>query len=98
MALGRRMIGGAPRQVQDAGLVVQGVFADDGALDRARTWAVRTLARRRIDAGRSPMRASRALRAEEPRLSLAAARWLVAHLESDPGEGSGRRRRPEQLR
>ncbi|UQN30968.1 hypothetical protein [Brachybacterium kimchii] len=97
MALRRHMIGGLPRDVRDAGLVVMGVFADDGALERARAWARDVLARRRLDAERSPLRASRALRAEDPRLTLAAARWLVAHLEEDPGGAPERGPRPGRL-
>lgn len=102
MALRRHMIGGLPRGRQDAGLVVRGIFADDEAIDRARSWARSVLGRRRIDPARTPLRASRSLRAEDPRLTLAAARWLIAHLQDDPadtspGEASDRRR-PGQLR
>ncbi|MCG7311209.1 hypothetical protein [Brachybacterium sp. ACRRE] len=98
MALRRRMIGGLPREVQDAGLVVRGIFADDGALERARAWARGVLARRGLDPEGSPLRASRALRAEDPRLTPGAARWLVAHLEKDPGDAAGRQPRSRRLR
>ncbi|PWH05871.1 hypothetical protein DEO23_11800 [Brachybacterium endophyticum] len=90
------MIGGMPRRLREAELVVRGLFADAGALERAREWARSLLAQRRINPRRRPRRAVRALLAAEPRLTPVTARWLVAHLDRDPRPGEGAR--PPQLR
>lgn len=70
---------------------VRGLFADDGALDRAVDWARTVLAEAGIDPVAQQLRAMRALRRAERRLSLVGARYLVSAVTGDPPQRPGPR-------
>lgn len=84
----RDLLGRARREVR-------GLFADEGATDRAISWAREVLARDGIDASAQQLRAIRALRRAERGLSLVGARYLVNAVNGQQqGPGSSRRSSP----
>ena len=68
---------------------VLGLFADEGASQRATAWARGILAAEGIDPRAQQLQAIRALRRAERGLGLAAARYLLTLVNGGP-EGGGR--------
>ena len=87
------MIGPQVDQVGRARREVLGLFADDGAEERATRWAREVLETAAIDPAAQQLRALRALRRADRRLSLPATRYLLtlARGESDDGQRRGGR-------
>lgn len=87
-------------QVDPAGRArreVLGLFADDGAPRRATTWAREVLEAAAVDPSGQQLRALRALRRADRRLSLSAARYLLTLVrgsgeDADDGGASGESR------
>ncbi|MFC7374296.1 MULTISPECIES: hypothetical protein [unclassified Brachybacterium] len=71
------MIGDGADLVGRAEREVRGIFADEGALERAVAWASEVLAKDGIDPSAQQFRAMRSLCRAERRLSLTGARYLV---------------------
>lgn len=63
---------------------VRGLFADEGALERGVAWARAVLEEAELDASMQQLRALRALRRADRRLSLVAARYLVDRVGGSP--------------
>lgn len=72
-----RYIGGWRNPAQDAELQVRGIFADDASLERGAAWAISVLQDAGLDPHDQPVRAIKALRTADRRLSLVAGRYLV---------------------
>lgn len=72
-----RYIGGWRRPAQDAETEIRGLFADDSALERGAAWAISVLQDADIDPHDQPVRAVKAIRDADRRLSLIAARRLM---------------------
>lgn len=75
--MAERMVGGWRNPARDAELQVRGIFADDSALERGAAWAISVLQDADIDPRAQPVRAIKALRLADRRISLAAGRLLV---------------------
>lgn len=84
---------------------VLGLFADDGAAQRATAWARGVLENASVDPAAQQLRALRALRRADRRLSLSAARYLLSlargtggsaddHASSGDSRAATRRRSP----
>lgn len=86
----RDLLGRARREVQ-------GLFADDGATDRAVSWARDVLSKDGIDASAQQLRAIRSLRRAERGLSLLGARYLVNAVNGQEEAGSSSPRRSSPL-
>lgn len=78
------MIGNQTDQPGRARREVRGLFADDGAMDRAISWARDVLDRAGVDPSAQQLRAIRALRRAERGLSLSGARYLVNAINRRP--------------
>lgn len=63
--------------IQDAENQIRVLFADDEVIDRGVEWAQSVLETADVDPSRRPGRAARVLRAHEPSLTRATARYLV---------------------
>lgn len=72
-----RYIGGWRKPAQDAEIQVRGLFADDAALERGTAWAISVLQDEDVDPHDQPVRAIKALRGADRRVSLVAARFLM---------------------
>lgn len=84
----RDLLGRARREVR-------GIFADEGATDRAVSWARDVLAADGIDASAQQLRAIRSLRRAERGLSLMGARYLVNAVNGEEdGSASPRQSSP----
>ncbi|GAB2544838.1 hypothetical protein [Brachybacterium huguangmaarense] len=70
-------IGGWRKPAQEAEMQVRGIFADDASLERGAAWAISVLQDEDIDPHDQPVRAIKALRTADKRLSLIAARYLM---------------------
>ncbi len=61
----------------EADMQVRGIFADDASLERGAAWAISILQDADIDPHDQPVRAIKALRSADRRISLLAGRYLV---------------------
>lgn len=88
-----QFIGGWRRPAHEAQMQVRALFADEAALERGRAWAISVLQDADIDPVDQPVRAIRALRNADRRISLIAGRFLV-DLASGREEDGGQDVRP----